>query len=394
MLKKELPEGWRLVKLEEVAKIDNKAVSPDEMRGELQNYIGLENIESNTGQLVSFSETLGDDIKSNKFGFTEEHILYGKLRPYLNKVYLPDFAGVCSTDIIPIKPDSDLLIREFLGYFLRTPEFVSMINAKSSGANLPRVNPKTLLDVYIPLPPIETQYKIVAILEKTEATQRLRAEADALTQKLMQNVFLEMFGDPATNPKGWDIVKLDAIAVLQRGKFSHRPRNEPRFYGGSYPFIQTGDISRSGGRLTTFSQTLNDEGLKISKLFKKGIIVIAIAANIGDTAILDFDSCFPDSVVGVSPMPDKANPIFTEMMLRHYKNILWDSAPETAQRNINLKILSDLNVILPPLDLQNRFAKIAQSIQVTRDIQNKSAVEKSSLLNNLMSKAFTGELVA
>ncbi len=79
------------------------------MRGEFQNYIGLENIESNTGQLVNFSETSGDGIKSNKFQFTKEHILYGKLRPYLNKVYLPNFTGVCSTDIIPIKPDSNLL---------------------------------------------------------------------------------------------------------------------------------------------------------------------------------------------------------------------------------------------------------------------------------------------
>ena len=150
MVGKKLPDGWKLVKFKKVAEIDNRTISPDEMKGKFQNYIGLENIESNTGQLVNFSETLGDDIKSNKFQFTEEHILYGKLRPYLNKVYLPDFAGVCSTDIIPIKPDSDLLIREFLGYFLRTPEFVSTINTKATGANLPRVSPNALLDVYIP----------------------------------------------------------------------------------------------------------------------------------------------------------------------------------------------------------------------------------------------------
>ena len=100
-------------------------------------------------------------------------------------------------------------------------------------------------------------------------------------------------------PAEWDIVELGKIANVQRGKFQHRPRNEPRFYGGSIPFVQTGDVANANRNLNSFSQTLNEKGLRVSRLFPKGTIIITIAANIGDIAIASFDVAFPDSLVGI-----------------------------------------------------------------------------------------------
>ena len=150
---------------------------------------------------------------------------------------------------------------------------------------------------------------------------------------------------------------------IQRGKFSHRPRNEPRFYGGKYPFIQTGDVVRSNGGKITFTQTLNDEGLLVSKLFQPPIVVITIAANIGDTAVLDFPSCFPDSVVGLIPKLG-TDARYLEVVMRTQKQHLNDIAPQAAQKNINIEILKTLEIPLPPLATQQAIVAEIKAEQV------------------------------
>ena len=391
MLKKELPDRWRLVKLKEVAKIDNKAVSPEEMRGELQNYIGLENIESNTGQLVSFSETLGDDIKSNKFGFTEEHILYGKLRPYLNKVYLPDFAGVCSTDIIPIKPNRDLLIREFLGYFLRTPEFVSMINAKSSGANLPRVNPKALLDVYIPLPPIETQRQIVAILEKAEATQRLRAEADALMRKLVQSVFLDMFGDPISNSGGWELRRLGELCVIRRGA---SPRPIENFLGGTVPWIMISDISREEGiYLSKTAEFVTEEGASRSRHLKSGTLILSNSGTVCQPKILAINGCIHDGFLSIEDIKEDIDIIYVYWYFHLIRPFVIQRYKQgVTQVNLNTDIVKKFLIPVPPIKLQEHFTNFVLKTEECMSEQRKLSAEGNMLFNSLISKAFNGEL--
>lgn len=385
-----------MVKLEEVAKIDNKAVSPDEMRGELQNYIGLENIESNTGQLVSFSETLGDDIKSNKFGFTEEHILYGKLRPYLNKVYLPDFAGVCSTDIIPIKPDSDLLIREFLGYFLRTPEFVSMINAKSSGANLPRVNPKTLLDVYIPLPPIETQYKIVAILEKTEATQRLRAEADFQGHKLIYNAFNGFFGDFDENPHGWEIVELRDIV---REKITDGVHKTPKYCEDGVPFISANNIKNNQIDFTRCKKISTEEHELLARRCnpENDDILLSKVGTLGMVAKVDNDnfSIFVQLAL-IKPNKKLINSNFLKyaLLTNSLQKQIQSYANMSTMKYIGVGKIGLLKIVLPPISIQESFSSIVERVEKIQDGQQKSKNEVNTLFSGLMIRAFTGELVA
>lgn len=395
MVGKKLPDGWKLVKFKKVAEIDNRTISPDEMKGKFQNYIGLENIESNTGQLVNFSETLGDDIKSNKFQFTEEHILYGKLRPYLNKVYLPDFAGVCSTDIIPIKPDSDLLIREFLGYFLRTPEFVSTINTKATGANLPRVSPNALLDVYIPLPPLDTQRKIVAILDKAEATQRLRAEADALTQELQRSAFLEIFGNPVKNEKGWVKKPLREFGEIITGNTP--PRERAEYYGNHIEWIKSDNINTPFTYLTRSEEMLSKQGADVGRIAPKGSVLITCIAGsiscIGNTAIADREVAFNQQINAI--VPNKSvNPVFLYHLFRNSQGYIQKFSTHSMKGMISKGVLSSIPLILPPVEIQDSFASIAQQIEEIRNQQHESTYEVSSLLNALMSKAFIGELIS
>src|SRR5262249_17838383 len=102
-------------------------------------------------------------------------------------------------------------------------------------------------------------------------------------------------------PKHWEVKRLKTATSVLRGKFTHRPRNDPRFYDGPFPFIQTGDVATPEKYIPSCSQTLNREGYAFSKEFPSGTVVMAIAANVGDVAILTFNACFPDSVVGFFP---------------------------------------------------------------------------------------------
>jgi len=147
-------KGWIEKSLKEVCKYDK---SPNKTTN--LPYVGLEDIQSNTGKLVGPINPRS--VKSLTFHFTKEHVLYGRLRPYLNKVLLPDFEGHCSTEIFPIKPEENILNREFLFHWLISTKTMNKINATWTGATLPRANMNTVLDFKINIPPISEQ-KIIS----------------------------------------------------------------------------------------------------------------------------------------------------------------------------------------------------------------------------------------
>jgi len=157
------------------------------------------------------------------------------------------------------------------------------------------------------------------------------------------------------NKTTYPVKKLSEVIEMTRGRFGHRPRNDPRFYGGEYPFIQTGDIvraSNSNGKIT-YSQTLNELGLKTSRLFDKPVVVITIAANIGDTAILDYPACFPDSLIGMQPKNDSLTLGYINLYFKFIRQYLNDLAPQSAQKNINYQQLAPIPIVVPPLDVQS-----------------------------------------
>ena len=200
-----------------------------------------------------------------------------------------------------------------------------------------------------------------------------------------------MFGDPITNPMGWEKEKLNNLGELARGKSKYRPRNAPELLSGPYPLIQTGDISNSGIYLKEYKQTYSELGLKQSKMWNKGTLCITIAANIAKTSILTFDACFPDSVVGFVPN-NKTNNIFVQVWFTFLQQILENSAPESAQKNINLKILGEQDVINPPIELQNQFSNFVTKVDKLKFEMEKSLKELENNFNSLMQKAFKGEL--
>ena len=248
-----------------------------------------------------------------------------------------------------------------------------------------------LLSVKIPLPPLEEQKRIATIVDKADRIRRKRQEAIRLTEELGRSIFLDMFGDPVTNPKGWEIDDLGNVGILDRGKSKHRPRNDPSLLGGKYPLIQTGDVANSQGFIQSYSQTYSEKGLAQSRLWKAGTLCITIAANIADTGILEFDACFPDSIVGFTPSISVTTE-YVKAWFQFFQPILEANAPQSAQKNINLAILRKLEIIVPPIEKQKYFSKLINKLRVDSEKQKQYSKEAENLFNSLLQRAFRGEL--
>lgn len=198
-------------------------------------------------------------------------------------------------------------------------------------------------------------------------------------------------------PEGWAWATMPQLGVLNRGKSKHRPRDDQRLFGGSYPFIQTGDVRRSGGLIREHSQTYNEFGLKQSRLWPAHTLCITIAANIAETGFLTYPACFPDSVVGFSSEGDPVTVRYIEKFLRTARQNLERFAPATAQKNINLKTLSGVNVPLPPLAEQHRIvAEADRRLSVVDELE--ASVEANlkraeRLRQSILKRAFEGKLV-
>jgi type I restriction enzyme S subunit len=161
--------------LGEVASLERKSLLPEEIETGTS-YLGLEHIESG-GRILSYQRVGAGELQSNKFMFDPGTLLYGKLRPYLAKICIPDREGCCSTDILPIRPSQELDI-SYLKHVLLWKPYVDKANSLCSGANLPRISPSSLLSIEIPLPPLQEQRRIAAILDKGESIKALFAKRE------------------------------------------------------------------------------------------------------------------------------------------------------------------------------------------------------------------------
>jgi type I restriction enzyme S subunit len=239
----------------------------------------------------------------------------------------------------------DLILPKFFIAFTNTPDYAMQIKKVLSGTTRLRVSRTNLGNIEVPLPSFEEQLRFVSIALQADKSEFVGFKSQ----------FIEMFGDPSIDTK-WPTKKLKELGSLDRGVSKARPRNTPELLGGPYPLIQTGDITEAKLYIKDYHQTYSELGLAQSKMWKRGTLCITIAANIAQTAILDIDACFPDSVVGF--ISNEVETIFIHYWFSFIQQVLERQAPQTAQKNINLKILSELDVIVPPKELQTQFVNI------------------------------------
>lgn len=236
----------------------------------------------------------------------------------------------------------------------------------------------------------ESKEKVQLVLESSEdrkAAIFLKAFSGKLTEQWRKEQGIE--GD------SWKAQKLSSLGKLERGKSKHRPRNDPSLFGDKYPFIQTGDISEAQIYIKEHKQSLSEIGLKQSRLFPAGTLCITIAANIGNVAILSYDCCFPDSVVGFTPNAETDSKFIYYIMCTMQKK-LEAEAPATAQKNINLKVLNDITLNTPSLSEQHEIVKILDELLEKENrveiICENIFTQIDLLKKSILSRAFRGEL--
>jgi len=261
------------------------------------------------------------------------------------------------------------------------------------GATAKSLRLRHFQDLPIPIPPLPEQNRIVSILDqcfsaidkaKANAKQNLKNTRE-LFESYLQGVF--------ENGKGWEVKRLKDIAlVFGRGKSKHRPRNWEGLYGGDYPFIQTGEVRNANKYVLEYTQTYNDVGLAQSKLWKKGTICITIAANIAETAILGFDACIPDSIIGLQVDPKKADLDFTYYLLQYFKSELQKLGKGSAQDNINLGTFENQYFPFPSTKEQQLIVRQLDALraetQKLEAVYQKKVVSLEELRKSVLQKTF------
>jgi type I restriction enzyme, S subunit len=236
------------------------------------------------------------------------------------------------------------------------------LDARATGSTVRGITVDELLAFELLKPDVEAQRRVAEVLDMLDRQIEL---SEALIEKL--RVTAGGLVDELVSREAWPKGRLDAVSTVERGKFTHRPRNDPAYLGGPHPFIQTGDVSAArGGVISEASQSLSEKGARVSNVFPAGTVAVTIAANIADTALLGIPMYFPDSVVGVVVKPPN-NVRFVELMIRLAKPRLEARAPQSAQRNINLQDLRPLLIPQPSPAQQDRLAAIYDAATVAID---------------------------
>lgn len=284
-----------------------------------------------------------------------------------------------------LTPDRSKVSLEFIYWLLKGKN--AELNSKGTGSTFKAISRKVLEEIMVPAIDFDKQHEYAEILEKIYSVIQKRKEELSALDNLIKARFVELFGDPVSNSYGLPEATLLELGEFGRGVSKHRPRNDPKLLGGEYPLIQTGDIANAGLYITSYNSTYSELGLKQSKMWDKGTLCITIAANIAKTSILEFDACFPDSVVGFTAN-EKTNNIFIHYWFSFFQAILESQAPESAQKNINLKILSELKVIVPEKEKQDEFVEFIHQVDKSKVAVQKALDETQILFDSLMQKYF------
>ena len=312
-----------------------------------------------------------DDITRYKI-VRPDDIVVNCMNVIIGSVGLSAYTGCLSPVYYVLTRRSENDAPQYLNSYFQTKPFQQSLVRIGNGilAHRMRIPMELLKGEPFPRPPLPEQAAIVRYLNHADRRIRRYVAAkrklialleeekqaiinQAVTRGLDPNVPLkpsgvEWLGDV---PEHWEVRRLSQVSGILIGKFTHRPRNDPSLYDGSYPFIQTGDVAGASKLIMRYRQTLNEQGLAVSTMFPRGTLVMTIAANIGDVAILSFDACFPDSVVGFVPSKN----VYRDhlyYLFRAMKREFLREAPVNTQGNLNIDRIGSRKVAIPPLHEQ------------------------------------------
>lgn len=393
------PRDWQKLTLQEVVEVDNKTLRPD--AGHEYLYVGLEHIESGTGRFVGVQNVDGGAIRSQKHYFDAEHVLYGKLRPYLNKVALPDFSGICSTDILPLRPKPNVN-RDYIAYWLRSPGFLEYALNHASGTKMPRLGPSQLLASPIRIPPLPVQAQIATILRRADEIRGKRQRALEIADAILPSAFMDMFGDPRTNPRGFEIAPLEKVGDIRSGVA--KGRKLAKRVTVEVPYLRVANVQDGFLDLKEVrSLEVPTEDVERYHLEDGDVLLIE---GCGNPNYLGRGSIWREEIPGaihqnhifrVRTYRDKLLPEYLASLLRtQYANAYFKSCAKNSSGlyNINSTQVRDFRIPVPPIRLQAKFLSAVEAWDQTIARLTKAHQSGMALFDGLMQQAFSGELTA
>jgi type I restriction enzyme S subunit len=372
----------------------NPSKQPD---GEFE-YIDLSAVDQDTKHITAANRLASSEAPSRARQLVATgDVLISTVRPNLNGVakVTEDYDGMtASTGFCVLRPREKLLSSDYLFQWVKSPLFVRDMVRKATGASYPAVSDRIIKDSVIPLPPLDEQQRIAAILDKADQLRQKRRQAIALLDSLTQSIFLEMFGDPVSNPKGWKMATVGDVIF----KASDGPHVSPKYCEDGIPFLSTRHISR-GGILWRDLKYISEEDAQIHWRKckpERGDLLYTKGGTTGIAAQVNFDDPFAVwvHVALLKTRHDLVAPKWLECMLN--SNYCYQQSQiythGIANRDLGLKRMVKIKLYVPPLHEQAAFVDRANTVAHLLHQHEHQRLEADNLFASLQHRAFTGQL--
>lgn len=380
---------WEKEKLSKVAPsspLKIKNVTPTEQTWQ----VNLDDIESHTGRLLQRKLQPFSKAGTSTHWFDQSHVLYSKLRPYLNKVLLPSEKGLGTSELVPLLPDPKRLSREYLAYYLRSDKFLNWISGQTSGAKMPRVTMKVFWEHEIPLPPLAEQKQIAAILDAADSLRQKDQQLVEHYTALSQSLFLEMFGD---------LSKYKSLPMKEVSKFIDYRGKTPKKTSSGIPLLTAKNV-KNGYISDEPKEYISDDDYYdwMTRGFpNENDLLFTTEAPLGQAALMPKYTkvALAQRIICIQPFSELNSRYLMYVVLStFFKQQLFNLATGSTVKGIRSKELAKIKIPLPPIELQNQFAERIAIIEKQKQQVQTNLENSEALFNSLLQRAFTGELTA
>lgn len=338
--------------------------------------------------------------------FESDLLISRMAEPICRSCILPklDFPTVTAVDVTIVRPDESIADKKYLNYYLNSPNIQQQVHKYIAGTTRARISRKNLEKIRIPLPPLPVQKKIVAILNRADRTRRLHQEVEGHIDEFLKSVFIEMFGDPVTNPKGWDEPHLEKLlhkrkGALQSGPFGTHLHNSDFITAGEILAVGVDNVFEGRFEIGRDRRISKEKYSELEKFaLQPDDVLITIMGTIGRSCVFPEwvgEAICTKHVYRIQVDKSQILPGFLTSSFRYSQKVrhqLGASVTGQIVDGITSTDLRKLNIPLPPLPLQKKFAEIVENVEQLRQQQQQSSQETDDLFNALMQKAFQGEL--
>ena len=399
-MKNKLPEGWKEVELRNQEYFTILSSGIEKFKGGKE-YLSTESVQGTSIEKVECAITYEDRPSRANMQPALNSVWFAKMQATL-KVYFFDEDNkgeinnyILSTGFAGIKVNEELVSPKYLRLIIASSDFNDIKDKMCTGSTQRGINNQAIEKISLIIPPIQTQQKIVSILEKAEKAKEMRKQADELTKDFLKAVFMEMFGDPAKNQKNWKLIETQELFDMKLGKMLSAAN-----YTGKHlkPYLRNINIQWGYLDLNDVKEMDFDEKDFIKYQLKKGDILVCEGGEVGRTAIYNGEiqnCCYQNALHRLRIKNQKINScyfIYFMTFAAKYGLILKDTIQVTIAHFTQDKF-KRFQIMVPPIELQNKFASIVQEVEVMKEQQKDSKKQIDSLFNALMQKAFKGELV-